>query len=139
MVELVEWWGRARAKVGTQSWPTVGENFLQIEASVSCKDRPHSHAGELSKFLVGSCGSPVLVLAGLGIGGLPFVSDLRLEAVDVVGGVGDDLGAAVGQRHLVAAPRHVAAPLLVLLEVGARPRVSHTVREAIRPLLQNQE
>ena len=27
MVELVEWWGRARAKVGTQSWPTVGENF----------------------------------------------------------------------------------------------------------------
>ena len=89
-----------------QSWDAIlahcGREFL-TEASVSRKDRPHSRAGEKSKFLVGSCGSPVLVLAGLGIGGLPFVGDLRLEAVDVVGGVGDDLGAAVGQRHLVAA------------------------------------
>ena len=82
--------------------------------------------------------SPVLVLAGLWVGGLALVGDLRLEAVDVVGGVGDDLRAAVGQRHLVAAPRHVAASLLVLLKVGARPRVSHAVREAVGFLLKEQ-
>lgn len=62
--------------------------------------------------------------------GLPFISDISVVAV-IVGYVTDDLGATVGQRHLVRALGSVAVPLLLVAKVSAGVVVRDSVSEGV--------
>merc|ERR1719330_569631 len=78
--------------------------------------------GVLRGRLVSSLG---LVLGVLSLTLVPDIHDVAGVAVD--GGVGDDLGPAVGKGNAVLAVGGIAVPSLVLAKVGARVVILNTI------------
>lgn len=63
--------------------------------------------------------------------GFTFVADVRLEAIDWVGGVADPLDATVREFDEVLAARHVAVTRFLVAVVVFRGMVLHTVHELV--------